>query len=70
MSVKRICNMILALFVLTVGTISLMSGCSGSSEESQDVVYDDMKEAFEQSGLLSANVWMNGNTVSNRGNNG
>ena len=70
MSVKRICSMILALFVLTVGTISLMSGCSGSSEESQDGVYDDMKEAFEQSGLLSANVWMNGNTVSNRGNNG
>ena len=56
MSVKRICSMILALFVLSVGTISLMSGCSGSSEESQDVVYDDMKEAFEQSGLLSANI--------------
>ena len=36
--------------------ILLMGGCSGSSEDSRSIVYEDMKTSFEQSGLLSANI--------------
>ena len=43
--------------VVLVGITSLLlTGCSGSQENSRDAVYDDMKTTFEQSGLLSANI--------------
>lgn len=37
------------------GTV-LFSGCADKNEDSRNVVYEDMKTAFEQSGLLSANI--------------
>lgn len=37
-------------------TSLLLTGCSGSQESGRNTVYEDMKTAFEQSGLLSANI--------------
>lgn len=34
---------------------ALLSGCAGKND-GRDVVYEDMKEAFDRSGLLSANI--------------
>ena len=34
----------------------LLAGCSGKDEDSRNIVYEDMKTAFEQSDLLSANI--------------
>ncbi len=44
------------LLAITIILLSVMSGCSGSKEDSRDTVYEDMKKAFEQSGLLSSNI--------------
>ena len=46
----------LTLSVMTLILSILLTGCSGKNENSRSVVYDDMKTAFEQSGLLSANI--------------
>lgn len=34
----------------------LLCGCSGSQNDSRSIVYEDMKESFDKSGLLSANI--------------
>ena len=49
-------KLFLTLAVLTLILSILLTGCSGKNENSRSVVYDDMKTAFEQSGLLSANI--------------
>ena len=51
---KPIC-IILAALMLAASSV-ILSGCSGSGGESRNVVYEDMKAAFEQSDLLSANI--------------
>ena len=48
---KTICIM-LAASMLAMAAAALLSGCSGGG----DPVYEDMKAAFEQSDLLSANI--------------
>ena len=43
--------------IMLVGITSfLLTGCSGSKEDSGNAVYEDMKTAFDQSGLFSANI--------------
>ena len=49
-------KLLLTLAVFTLILSMLLTGCSGKNEDSRSVVYDDMKTAFEQSGLLSANI--------------
>ena len=46
-------------FIVTLvllAAVLVLSGCSGNKEDSRNVVYEDLKTAFEQSGLLSANI--------------
>ena len=50
---KTVC---LRVTVLTMALAMFLAGCSGKSEDNRNVVYEDMKTAFEQSGLLSANI--------------
>lgn len=52
---RTICAALL-LLMLIAGAASLFSGCSGGKNDSRNVVYDDMKEAFERSDMLSANI--------------
>lgn len=52
---KKISRALASLIVLAMVCSSLF-GCSGKNEDSRSVVYEDMKAAFEQSGLLSANI--------------
>ena len=47
---------ILSVMVLAGVIVFLLTGCSGSKEDSGKTVYEDMKTAFDQSGLLSANI--------------
>lgn len=49
---------------MTVGT-AFLAGCAGETDNGQAVVYDDMKAAFEQSGLRSVNIGIFSKTVSN-----
>ena len=45
------------LLTVTAGiAVFLLTGCSGSKEDDGKPVYEDMKAAFDQSGLLSANI--------------
>lgn len=46
----------LLILMLIVGVTSLLTGCSGVTNDSRNAVYDDMKETFEKTGLLSANI--------------
>ncbi len=56
MKSESILRKVLLLTVL-VGIVSfLLTGCSGSKEDDRNTVYEDMKAAFEQSGLFSANI--------------
>jgi len=52
---KRIIRTAL-LLILIVGAVMPVSGCSGAADDGRDAVYEDMKEAFDRSGLLSANI--------------
>ena len=45
-----------SLLMLVGMTLLLLTGCSGSKEDSRNESYEDMKTAFDQSGLLSANI--------------
>ena len=56
MKSKRTMCIALSLLMLFAGAALLFSGCSGDTNDSRNVVYDDMKEAFDKSGLLSANI--------------
>ena len=51
---KPICIIFAALMLAAAFPI-ILSGCSGG-RDSRDVVYDDMKAAFEQADLLTANI--------------
>lgn len=44
-----------ALTFLAIWTVFL-SGCAKKNENGRDVVYEDMKDSFERSGLFSANI--------------
>ena len=44
-----------ALLIVMLAAM-LLPGCSGRNADSRSVVYEDMKTAFEQSGLLYANI--------------
>lgn len=56
MKSKRTICIALSLLMLIAGATSLLSGCSGDTNDSRNAVYDDMKETFDKSGLLSANI--------------
>ena len=45
---------VLSFLVLIMSVVSLFSGCA--KKDSRVVVYEDMEEAFDQSGMLSANI--------------
>lgn len=51
MRAKRFLSIILAVLTLAV----VLSGCAGNNDD-RNVVYDDMKAAFERANLLSANI--------------
>ena len=53
MKSRNILCRVLSLLVLAGITSLLLTGCSDSQESSRNTVYEDMKTAFEQSGLLS-----------------
>ncbi len=55
MKPKRKQLLLISVMVLIVALSMILSGCSDSSENRR-VVYEDMKAAFEQSNLLSANI--------------
>ena len=42
-------------YLILMVFLMILAGC-GKKGESQETVYEDMKEAFEKSGLLSANI--------------
>jgi S1-C subfamily serine protease len=46
----------LTFAAMALALAMLLAGCAGNNEGSRNVVYDDMKTAFEQSGLISANI--------------
>lgn len=56
MSVKKTHRALLFFLVLAFGAAGLLSACSGNQEDSRSLVYEDMKAAFKQSGLRSANI--------------
>jgi len=47
-------NRILCIILLLSALVTAFSGCSGGGD--RFAVYEDMKEAFEKAGLLSANI--------------
>lgn len=49
---KRIIILLLVV-ILLLG--SLLSGCTGNNNDSKNVVYEGMKEAFDKAGVLSSN---------------
>ena len=53
---NRTMRSVILLLTLIAGAVSLLSGCSGNTNDSRNVVYEDMKETFDRSGLLSANI--------------
>ena len=63
MKSRSILCRILSLLLLIGVTSMLLTGCSGAKESSGNVVYEDMKTAFGQSGLLSANIGIFSKTV-------
>lgn len=52
---KKISRALASLIVLAM-VCSALFGCSGKNEDGRSIVYEDMKAAFEQSGLLSSNI--------------
>ena len=55
----------MALAVWTLLSTTLLAGCAGKNGNDRNVVYEDMKAAFEQSGLLSANIGLFSKTEEN-----
>ena len=51
---KRIIRIALLLILIVAGM--LVSGCSSAADDGRDAVYEDMKKAFDRSGLFSANI--------------
>ena len=45
-----------ALLLLILAGGLLLGGCRGNADDSRHIVYEDMKESFDKSGLLSANI--------------
>lgn len=56
MKIRGILRKALSLMVLIGMTLFILTGCSGSKEDGGHTVYKDIKTAFDQSGLLSANI--------------
>ena len=57
----------MARAVWTLFSATLLAGCAGKNGNGRNVVYEDMKAAFEQSGLLSANIGLFSKTEENGG---
>ena len=49
-------GVVIVSLALAFGAFFALSGCSGHNEDSRSVVYEDMRAAFEQSGLRSSNI--------------
>lgn len=47
---------LLLIIILAAEAFLILSACSAGNEDSRNIVYEDMKAAFEQSGLFSANI--------------
>ena len=56
MKISRSICIALSFLLLFSGTAFLFPGCAGEPEDPRDVVYEDMKENLEKSGILSANI--------------
>ena len=56
MNTGRTVRSALLVLMLIVGPVLLLNGCSGDTDDSRNIVYEDMKNAFDESGLLSANI--------------
>ena len=56
MNTGRTVRSALLVLMLIVGSVLLLNGCSGDTDDSRNIVYEDMKNAFDESGLLSANI--------------
>lgn len=56
MRIKKSNRVALLVLALALAAAGLLSACSGNHEDSRNVVYEDMKASFEQSGLLSSNI--------------
>lgn len=52
----RILLSALLILMLTVGAVFCLSACFGNNEDSRNIVFEDMKATFEESGLLSSNI--------------
>ena len=55
---------VLCITLAALMSLTLLSGCSGQKGD-RDIVYEDMKEAFEKSGLLSSNIGIVSRTEEN-----
>ena len=56
MIIKQKIGRVFALLMVAGMMCPALSCCSGSGDDGRNVVYDDMRTAFEQSGLISANI--------------
>lgn len=56
---------IILILVLAVTGSIFLSGCSENNNNNKNVVYEDMKEKFDNSGLLSANIGLVNKTEEN-----